>query len=334
MHSIRAPRQHQLPHQQQQQRARRPPPPPLVLRQQPATPLARGQCARRPILGRCSASPSTTRTTSPRQPPSNERDLLPSYADVAAAAARRGLRLERATTGPFYRIELYEGEDRARRRGERRAERERARRAERRRAAVGGAQEEGVEAAASPNAPAPLPPSPPPPQPLLLATTDGFCVPKALGGYVHCDTLRIPQQATLGDEDDSDDKDDGAGRADGGTGGSTSTITSTSSSRDGALGLMPLIGCAVLAHAREAGCARAEILAIDDDDGGEQHRRLVAYYRYFGFKAAHRVGGRGFFADIPHLLVWGGVGLRMDLEVTAALARWARVLRRGGGGGA
>jgi hypothetical protein len=204
--------------------------------------------------------------------------------------------VERETRGPFYRIDLYEGEEMAQRRAEKQAEKRR-----RWRERQGG----GTAAAAT---------SPPPLQRELLATTDGFCVPPPLGGYVHCDTLRIPQRAMLGEEEDEDE-----GAADG-------SATTPKTAPTSALGLMPLVGCAVLTHARELRCTRAEILAIDDDP--QQHARLVTYYRYFGFRPKHRVGGRGFLVDLPHLLVWGGEGLRMDLDVDATLARWGRALSR------
>ena len=37
--------------------------------------------------------------------------------------------------------------------------------------------------------------------------------------------------------------------------------------------------------------------------------------------------------DIPHLLVWGAVGTRMDADIPALLAQWGRAVRRDGGGG-
>jgi hypothetical protein len=250
---------------------------------------------------------------------------------VAAAAARRGLRLERATRGPFYRIDLYEGDAAARRRGERQAEQIQARR----RAAAGLGAAAGQAAAAGQPAATKKPPAPLPlPRPELLATTDGFCVPfwprlpsllgPSSGPFVHCDTLRIPQRLSLGEEKES--------AADGPGGGGR---------EESALGLMPLIGCAVLAHAREWGCGRIEILAIDDDDGSTgtngggmsegaaRYARLQRYYRFFGFRPRHRVGGRGFFTDLPHLLVWGGEGMRMDIEVEPTLRKWARVVDKG-----
>lgn len=45
-----------------------------------------------------------------------------------------------------------------------------------------------------------------------------------------------------------------------------------------------------------------------------------------GFETVVEVGGRG-LRDVPHLLVWGGVGTRMDVDTTAFLARWSGPIR-------
>lgn len=54
------------------------------------------------------------------------------------------------------------------------------------------------------------------------------------------------------------------------------------------------------------------------DDG---HARLVKYYSYFGFEPVAEVGG-GEITDLPHMLVWGGAGTRMDADVRRMLAKW------------
>jgi hypothetical protein len=41
-----------------------------------------------------------------------------------------------------------------------------------------------------------------------------------------------------------------------------------------------------------------------------------------------QVGGQGFFKDVPHLLVWGGEGTRMDADMQEALQRWTPALRQ------
>mmetsp|Transcript_9881 Transcript_9881/g.28287 ORF Transcript_9881/g.28287 Transcript_9881/m.28287 type:complete len:130 (-) Transcript_9881:131-520(-) len=89
-------------------------------------------------------------------------------------------------------------------------------------------------------------------------------------------------------------------------------------------GLGLLLGGATFAYGLEAGCRKAEILAINDDDAWA--KRLVRYYRYFGFKECYEVGSRG-LADIPDMLVWGGVGTRMDADIGAMLQRWSSSIR-------
>ena len=58
----------------------------------------------------------------------------------------------------------------------------------------------------------------------------------------------------------------------------------------------------------------------------DTHRRLVAYYRRMGFVFEREVGDSG-LADLPHLLVCGGVGTRMNGDVPVLLHRWSRVMR-------
>lgn len=59
------------------------------------------------------------------------------------------------------------------------------------------------------------------------------------------------------------------------------------------------------------------------------HRRLVRYYQRFGFTPVYEVTG-GSLADLPHMLVWGGVGTRMDADVHQMLQRWAMAVRNSG----
>lgn len=56
-----------------------------------------------------------------------------------------------------------------------------------------------------------------------------------------------------------------------------------------------------------------------------QHKRLVRYYRYFGFKTVKTVGD-DLLGDVPDRLVWGGVGTRMDGDVLYMLTRWSPVV--------
>lgn len=58
------------------------------------------------------------------------------------------------------------------------------------------------------------------------------------------------------------------------------------------------------------------------------HERLKRYYtRFFGFEAVREVGG-GKLSDLPHLLVWGGVGTRMDGNIEAMLSKCSQYYRR------
>lgn len=60
-----------------------------------------------------------------------------------------------------------------------------------------------------------------------------------------------------------------------------------------------------------------------------QHKRLVRYYRYFGFKTV-KIVGDDVFGDVPDRLVWGGVGTRMDGDVLDMLTRWSPVVLAAG----
>lgn len=53
----------------------------------------------------------------------------------------------------------------------------------------------------------------------------------------------------------------------------------------------------------------------------------MSYYSRFGFVPVEKIGGRG-LVDVPHLLVWGGVGTRMDAEIEPMLRRWSKSIRR------
>lgn len=48
--------------------------------------------------------------------------------------------------------------------------------------------------------------------------------------------------------------------------------------------------------------------------------QLVRFYRRIGFKIVHEVTGS--FGDMPHMLVWGGVGTRMDADIEELLTKW------------
>lgn len=133
----------------------------------------------------------------------------------------------------------------------------------------------------------------------VIGATSGFIIPFV--GLMHCDTLQIFTKGLKGDQGDR--------------------------LRGGVLGLGLLLGATVFAFAAASGCKKAEILAINDDEA--THRRLVRYYQRFGFTPVYEVTG-GSLADLPHMLVWGGVGTRMDADVHRMLQRWAMAVRNSG----
>lgn len=83
-----------------------------------------------------------------------------------------------------------------------------------------------------------------------------------------------------------------------------------------------LLGYKCFMHGLEKGCTTAEFLAIDDEEF--QHKRLVRYYRQFGFKIVKYVGED--IQDIPDRLVWGGCGTLMREEIPILLKKLSRLL--------
>jgi hypothetical protein len=85
---------------------------------------------------------------------------------------------------------------------------------------------------------------------------------------------------------------------------------------------------AVFACAFErGGAARVEALAVDDGASGEHDRLVRAYRRVAGFEVVRRVRGDR-VGDVPHQLVWGAVGSRMDARVEEQLRRWGSARAR------
>lgn len=120
---------------------------------------------------------------------------------------------------------------------------------------------------------------------VLLGESDGYVIP--IAQFMHCDTMRIYN----------------------------SKIKKLRQSADLQLGFMGLgrvLAKSIAAYGYSQGCLRAEILAINDDD--ETHRKLVMYYKRLGFRAVREVTGDS-LADVPHMLVWGGAGTRMDASI-------------------
>lgn len=87
------------------------------------------------------------------------------------------------------------------------------------------------------------------------------------------------------------------------------------------IGLGLLMGYRCLLYAAEPSQGPrtiAEFLAIDDEDF--QHKRLVRYYRYAGFKIVKYVGDDP--KDIPDRLIWGGCGTLMTQDIPELMAKW------------
>ncbi|KAK9814282.1 hypothetical protein WJX72_003355 [[Myrmecia] bisecta] len=67
----------------------------------------------------------------------------------------------------------------------------------------------------------------------------------------------------------------------------------------GLFGLGTIMVAAVFSFGYDCGCCKAELLAINDED--RQHKRLVKYYKRFGFVPLREVGNNG-LRDLPDLL--------------------------------
>eukprot|EP00532_Pseudo-nitzschia_australis_P010133 CAMPEP_0168234466 /NCGR_PEP_ID=MMETSP0140_2-20121125/18278_1 /TAXON_ID=44445 /ORGANISM="Pseudo-nitzschia australis, Strain 10249 10 AB" /LENGTH=279 /DNA_ID=CAMNT_0008167255 /DNA_START=326 /DNA_END=1166 /DNA_ORIENTATION=- len=93
------------------------------------------------------------------------------------------------------------------------------------------------------------------------------------------------------------------------------------------LGLLLGYRCLLYATTEEESKGRkprtvAEFLAIDDADF--QHKRLVRYYRYAGFKVVKYVGED--VGSIPDRLVWGGCGTLMKQDIPVLKNKWVSLL--------
>eukprot|EP00271_Cylindrocystis_brebissonii_P007356 TRINITY_DN20758_c0_g1_i1.p1 TRINITY_DN20758_c0_g1~~TRINITY_DN20758_c0_g1_i1.p1 ORF type:complete len:339 (+),score=2.30 TRINITY_DN20758_c0_g1_i1:153-1169(+) len=91
-------------------------------------------------------------------------------------------------------------------------------------------------------------------------------------------------------------------------------------------GITLIVGAMAVRIGYENGCKRMELLAINDST--EYHEKLVRYYQRLGFRPVHEVKG-GTLEDLSHMLVWGGIGTRMDGDPVDLLGKWTSVLSRG-----
>ncbi|GAQ83448.1 hypothetical protein KFL_001480170 [Klebsormidium nitens] len=126
----------------------------------------------------------------------------------------------------------------------------------------------------------------------LLGSVNGFVLPWPGGNLLHLDTMRVAREVRQ------------------------------------LLELSLILGGAMLRHGYDRGCKKAELLAINDTD--VFHRKLVNYYRRIGFTKVHEVTGG--LSDIPHMLVWGGLGTRMDADIETILRKWSKRFARGSSG--
>ncbi|CAK9180858.1 unnamed protein product [Ilex paraguariensis] len=108
-------------------------------------------------------------------------------------------------------------------------------------------------------------------------------------------------------------------------------------------GIGVFIGAVAIRHGYDCGCRTAELLAINDanlyhskvhfatSNAMEMYlalirsfvSQLVRFYTRIGFKVVHEVTGSS-VGDLAHMLVWGGIGTRMDADVEELLVKWCR----------
>ncbi|KAL8027600.1 hypothetical protein ABFX02_14G106100 [Erythranthe guttata] len=84
-------------------------------------------------------------------------------------------------------------------------------------------------------------------------------------------------------------------------------------------GIGLFIGAVAIRFGYERGCSRAELLAINDTD--LYHNKLVRFYKRIGFEEVYEVTGSS-FGDFSHMLVWGGVGTRMNANLDELMLKW------------
>lgn len=85
-------------------------------------------------------------------------------------------------------------------------------------------------------------------------------------------------------------------------------------------GIGLFIGAVAVRYGYDCGCKKAELLAINDTDF--YHSKLVRFYTRIGFKTVYEVRGGSSLEDLAHMLVWGGVGTRMDADIEELMIKW------------
>ncbi|KAK6916327.1 hypothetical protein RJ641_019188 [Dillenia turbinata] len=81
-------------------------------------------------------------------------------------------------------------------------------------------------------------------------------------------------------------------------------------------GISLYIGAVALSYGYHCDCKKAELLAINESD--LYHSK---FYTRIGFKSVHEVTGLS-FGDLARMLVWGGIGTRMDADIEELLVKW------------
>ncbi|WJX95596.1 hypothetical protein P8452_76894 [Trifolium repens] len=90
-------------------------------------------------------------------------------------------------------------------------------------------------------------------------------------------------------------------------------------------GLGLYIGAVAIRHGYDSGCKTAQLLAINDSD--LYHSKLIRFYTRLGFKPVYEVTGSS-VGDLTHMLVWGGVGTRMDASVEELMIKWCKRFKK------
>jgi hypothetical protein len=54
---------------------------------------------------------------------------------------------------------------------------------------------------------------------------------------------------------------------------------------------------------------------------------LIRFYTRLGFKPVYEVTGSS-VGDLTHMLVWGGVGTRMDASVEELMIKWCKRFKK------
>ncbi|KAF7126836.1 hypothetical protein RHSIM_Rhsim11G0151500 [Rhododendron simsii] len=84
-------------------------------------------------------------------------------------------------------------------------------------------------------------------------------------------------------------------------------------------GIGLFVGAVAVRYGYDCGCGKAELLAINDSD--LYHSKLVKFYKRIGFRAVREVTGSS-LGDLSHMLVWGGIGTRMDANISELLRKY------------